>query len=1190
MKSKLARIFTTAVVLAVALSVAAPGMLSAKRVPVSGKIKKRSDAELSVISRAFTTTNNVLFGVDNRGNIGKDPGGSSTTGGGYWRTRTDQYVFQSGLMVAGIFDADGDGAFGDTVETESVYDEEWREGKASTTQDDPANHLYISSNAAHLAAWPDEFRDENGEPKVFGQEDMVCIYTDVGGPVNPSAGRFRLGVEVYQRLKIFSVSSQKDILYARWRFKNATEYIDDDVNGDGVVDVSGPYEIRGVLTEINTDFDVGDADDDRAAVSPLLNMAIYWDTDFSEGNFSNPVGFFGIKFLDSPTEVGRPADGVDNDGDGQIDEEGEANRIGLSGFTITTNRGGGREDPNTDAEAYRIMTNAPGEVTEPVWDPEADLIVSDFEDDLRARLLTGPFTLPSDGKLQAVEAGYFFADPLRSPADPTDITLDGELLNLVGLAQTVQTTFDTDFNLPAPPVSPNLRIIERDGSVLLTWDDLPENTPDPFYPVSQVATNPDGTPAATYNPDYLEYDFQGYRVYRSLTPESDDAVLVAQYDLADGVTSGSATYTIQTGADVDGDSIPDFADVTFDPFDIGFSGDDDAKDTGLKYIWTDRGQGLGLTREGLINGVKYYYAVTAFDYQPSNIGQESLESGLQLIALDADGINTREATPRTDPAGFSQGGVGAVNQLWPDGTPITADDIPNLTLDENGDIVEDTPQPPSGEGFEVSVTLADGDPALLPKGGLYVVVDSITIPMAPGGLFGIPADAWYDINLHFEDGSGSVIGSHSIPVNGFGFYGAPGDPFLSAYAIEHPSMPGMVLAIEFTWNREHNNGIYVQDLQTSGSIAYDNITQPVQRSYLVNYGTAWSFDFSYPDEFMMLADYTSIGPSNGTILGAVRCADIELEWVSDGADLTLQVTDLSNKVPIRFNQLPNDGWGFVPKDKQPLDFQVDYQGADNLLQYWLELETAPGDLIAKEVTLADGSTQPFATDDGVTRNLYLVDKLSLAIKPSNYDMAGTELKDADGNVTGEGPDLVADLTGTEDLDLYLCGVMYQINGITSRPSAGDKWKARIRWDGQGGGQNPARGGGGFPGPAVYGNRVPVAGNKWKVDLVADTMDVEARDLSRIRVVPNPYIVSSSLDLSTTDKQIIFNHLPPAATIRIYTVAGHLVDVVDHDNGSGTAYWDIRSRFNQKIASGYYIYHVTDIETGQTHMGKFAVIQ
>ncbi|MBN2287877.1 MAG: hypothetical protein JXQ83_00995, partial [Candidatus Glassbacteria bacterium] len=768
------------------------------------------------------------------------------------------------------------------------------------------------------------------------------------------------------------------------------------------------------------------------------------------------------------------------------------------------------------------------------------------------------------------------------------ISLDGELINLVGLAQTVQTTFDTDFNLPAPPVSPNLRIIERDGSVILTWDDLPETTPDPFYPVSQVPTNPDGTPAATYNPDYLEIDFQGYRVYRSLTPDAGSAQLVAQYDLIDGITSAAATYTIQQGLDVDGNGVPDFPDVAFDPFDVGFAGNDNVNDVGLKYIWTDRGQGLGGTREALINGVQYYYAVTAFDYQPTNTGQESLESGLQLIALDSQGNNTREAIPRTDPAGFKPGGVGGVTRLWPDGTPITADDIPTIMLDEDGNIVGDTPQPPGGNSVSLSVTLADGDPALLPKGGMFMVLDSVTAPMSFNG-FGLSGDEFYNLNLHFEDASGSIIGSHVLSVTDFAWY-AVADPFVTAFPIKHPTMPGMVLAVDITYENEIVNGIYVEDIQVSGSMAYDNIVQPYFRSQLVDYGTFYYLNFDYPDEFMVMADLVSNDANQGNIIGMIRGADLELEWVSDGGDLTLQVTDLSNKVPVRFTALPNDGWGFVPSNKQPIDFQMDHSDAENQLNYWIEFGTPAEELLAQEVTLADGSTRTIGSDDGIPRNLLLVDKLSQAIKPSNFDVAGTELTDEDGNVTGEGPDYVADLTGTEDLDLYICGVMVQINGITARPSAGDKWKLRVRWDGEGGGQNPYRGGTNYPGPAVYGNLVPVAGDKWKIDLVPDTMDVQARDLTRIRVVPNPYIVSSPLDLTPDDKQIMFNHLPPTATIRIYTVAGHLVDVLEHDNGTGTDIWDIRSRFNQKIASGYYIYHVTDLETGKTHMGKFAIVQ
>ncbi len=1190
MQKGFSRILRTIALATVVLSLALPQMAGARKPGDTGKAKRSGDTDLSVISRMFTTTNSIIFGLDNRGNLGKDPGGSSTTGGGFWRARTDQYVFQSGLHVAGIFDSDGDGIFQDTVETEAVYDEEWREGRASNSQDDPANRLYSSTVAADLAAWPAEFCDENGEPKVYGQQDIVTFYTDIGGPVNPAAGAYRLGVETFQRVKLFSVTSQKDIMYVEWRFRNATEYVNEDVNGDGSVDVAGPYLIKDMLAGVNTDFDIGEATDDRAGVSPKFNMSIYWDSDFSEANFTNPVGFFSIKFLDSPTQVGRPPDGIDNDGNGSVDEEGEANRIGLTGFTITTNRGGPREDPNTDAEAYRIMINAPGEVTEPQWDPNADLIISDFQDDLRARLLTGPFDLPADGKFQKVEVAYFLSEPLRNPPNVDDITFEGELKPLIGLAQTVQNTFDTNFNLPAPPVSPNMRLIERDGSIVVTWDDIAERTPDPFYPVSQIPTNPDGTPAATYNPDYLQYDFQGYRVYRSLTSDSKNAVLVAQFDKADGVTTSSASYVTQQGADVNGDGVPDFPSTTFDPFDAGFKGDDDVKDTGLKYLFVDQGQGLS-NRTGLFNGVRYYYSVTAFDYQPTNTGQESLESGLQLISLDNNGNNTREGIPRTSANGYIPASVQGTSQIYPDGSEI--DEAGTINLDASGMLEAGAVQPAATNGLSINnITIANGDPSLLPK-NLYFVVDSVVnTPEDFDPAMGFYHDAQWDAHIHIEDGSHSVIGSTMIST--MGKY----DPWGVSVELEG-SIPvkvngNIVAGIDFSLWADEWNGFVCQPIQVAGRMAYENIRHGRQRTeitnyFFYNYGFL-SYAYDYGDMEMEAMSMLANARNIGHIYAGTRTADIEVKWVdAGGGDLTLEVYDLSNKVPVRFNQLPNDGWGFVPKDRTALDIQIDHQTAHEMFDVFFGSVNSGADLIAQEVTLADGSKKPYAVDDGIRRNLYLVSKLSQAIKPSDFDEAGREITDPEsGEVIDEMGDRVADFTGTQDLDLYVCGIMFQINGITTPPAAGDVWKIRMR-QGVGATQNPFRGGSSFPGAFEYGHRKPVAGSRWLVSLKPDTLNLAARDLKRIKVVPNPYVASSPLDLTTSDVELHFTNLPGDCTIRIYTVAGHLVDIIEHNDGTGDAIWNIRSRFNQKIASGYYIYHVEDHETGLKHMGKFAII-
>jgi hypothetical protein len=146
--------------------------------------------------------------------------------------------------------------------------------------------------------------------------------------------------------------------------------------------------------------------------------------------------------------------------------------------------------------------------------------------------------------------------------------------------------------------------------------------------------------------------------------------------------------------------------------------------------------------------------------------------------------------------------------------------------------------------------------------------------------------------------------------------------------------------------------------------------------------------------------------------------------------------------------------------------------------------------------------------------------------------------------------------------------------------------------------------------------LPWPGDKWKIEIKAMTMDPEDSDLTKIKVVPNPYIASSYLDLSPNNRRIEFINLPSRCTIRIYSLGGNLVNALNHiganrqgwgnytdwdrltdneprvftgyDNHSGTEPWNLRNRFGQTVASGLYFYHVTD-QRGEAFTGKFYVI-
>ena len=98
------------------------------------------------------------------------------------------------------------------------------------------------------------------------------------------------------------------------------------------------------------------------------------------------------------------------------------------------------------------------------------------------------------------------------------------------------------------------------------------------------------------------------------------------------------------------------------------------------------------------------------------------------------------------------------------------------------------------------------------------------------------------------------------------------------------------------------------------------------------------------------------------------------------------------------------------------------------------------------------------------------------------------------------------------------------------------------------------------------------------------------DLAQVHTVPDPYLASSRYDLAPSTKQLMFVNLPPRATVRIYSVSGILVDILNHEDpsGGGRAVWDVRNRNNQFVASGVYFFHVVTPE-GDEHVGKFTIL-
>ncbi len=121
-----------------------------------------------------------------------------------------------------------------------------------------------------------------------------------------------------------------------------------------------------------------------------------------------------------------------------------------------------------------------------------------------------------------------------------------------------------------------------------------------------------------------------------------------------------------------------------------------------------------------------------------------------------------------------------------------------------------------------------------------------------------------------------------------------------------------------------------------------------------------------------------------------------------------------------------------------------------------------------------------------------------------------------------------------------------------------------------------------------------------------------KDNLEIGVYPNPYYAGAIWDgPQERQRKIYFYNLPQKCEITIYTLAGDIVAVLDHDetyNGSeirwfetysregnqilsgGEHAWDLITKHDQAISSGLYLFSVKDKITGKIKVGKFLVIK
>ncbi|MCK4531087.1 MAG: hypothetical protein KAU44_07895, partial [Candidatus Marinimicrobia bacterium] len=84
--------------------------------------------------------------------------------------------------------------------------------------------------------------------------------------------------------------------------------------------------------------------------------------------------------------------------------------------------------------------------------------------------------------------------------------------------------------------------------------------------------------------------------------------------------------------------------------------------------------------------------------------------------------------------------------------------------------------------------------------------------------------------------------------------------------------------------------------------------------------------------------------------------------------------------------------------------------------------------------------------------------------------------------------------------------------------------------------------------------------------------------------------SAQWEQSQYTKKLLFTNLPTECTIKIFTLTGEFVNMVEHNNPyDDSEAWDLTTINRQEVAPGLYVFAV-ELSDGRKHIGKFAIIR
>ncbi len=348
---------------------------------------------------------------------------------------------------------------------------------------------------------------------------------------------------------------------------------------------------------------------DQWTLNDQEDYLYFWDD--QSGKFNSqlqPVGYMGFSFLETP---GNASDGLDNDDD-QLFDESQSNKIdddhdwqatdaaaeadprdfdkksddtGVDGLAGTGDAGEGNGVPDEGEPDFE--KNDPDEVDElGLTGLYIQMVNQNFREDrneMWQALSPGTsHTSANNGNLAfLMSVGYF---PLAAAETQklSFLTFFSDSLRQIGeRVKIARDIYHFNFNFQKAPDLPIVTAEAGDKSVTLKWDSRAEKSFDPI----------------------LGYDFEGYAIYRS----------------TDGENWGTPIYNSR------GKLIYSTPIAQFDSLNQ-YQGFHAVDVDGVRfYLGSNSGLRHTFTEQNLLNGVTYYYAVTAYDFGSEMEGIAPLE-------------------------------------------------------------------------------------------------------------------------------------------------------------------------------------------------------------------------------------------------------------------------------------------------------------------------------------------------------------------------------------------------------------------------------------------------------------------------------------------------------------------------------------------------------------------------------------